>query len=156
MTATRPAPREITGRWVRLAPLARDDFPALFEAIGHPAVFAGGYGGGPAGYTDNLDDFVAFAERYYNLTANNVYGVWLVGGPHDGVLIGTSTLGDFEEASERPTAVATSPFPAVATGRAWLGPSRRRPQAAAVSTASTICSQWAQVSAQSSQGCALA
>ena len=101
MTATRPAPREITGRWVRLAPLARDEFPALFEAIGHPAVFAGGYGGGPAGYTDNLDDFVAFAERYYNLTANNVYGVWLVGGPHDGVLIGTSTLGDFEEASER-------------------------------------------------------
>jgi RimJ/RimL family protein N-acetyltransferase len=101
MTASRPAPRELVGQWVRLAPLARSDFPALCAAIGHPSVFAGGYGGGPAGYTDTVEEFLVFAAGYYNLSTNNVYGVWLVGGPHDGVLVGTSTLGDFEEATER-------------------------------------------------------
>jgi N-acetyltransferase len=101
MPAVRPQPREIVGQRVRLAPLEHNHLPALFEAIGHPVVFAGGYGGGPAGYTDTVEGFIAFAEKYYGWTSNNVYGVWLVGGPHNGVLVGTSTLGDFEEATER-------------------------------------------------------
>jgi RimJ/RimL family protein N-acetyltransferase len=101
MPAVRPQPRELLGQRVRLAPLTHTDLPALFEAIGHPIVFAGGYGGGPAGYTDTGEGFVAFAEKYYNWESGNVYGVWLVGGPHNGVLVGTSTLGDFEETAER-------------------------------------------------------
>lgn len=101
MPAVRPQPREILGERVRLAPLSRNDLPALFEAIGHPVVFAGGYGGGPAGYTDTVEGFISFAENYYSWEFGNVYGVWLVGGPHNGVLVGTSTLGDFEEKAER-------------------------------------------------------
>lgn len=100
MTAIRPAPRELIGRHVRLAPLTLDDLPALFVAIGHPIVFAGGYGGGPAGYRGTEAEFIEFATGYSAWATGNVYGVWLVGGPHDGVLVGTSTLGDFDEAVE--------------------------------------------------------
>ena len=50
MPATRPPRRVIEGRFVRLAPLEEEHLPALFAAIGTPEVFAGGYGGGPAGY----------------------------------------------------------------------------------------------------------
>ncbi|MBC7763138.1 hypothetical protein [Glaciihabitans sp. GrIS 2.15] len=50
MTATRPVPTTIPGRSVRLQPVQRAHLPALFLAIGHPVVFAGGYGGGASGY----------------------------------------------------------------------------------------------------------
>lgn len=96
MPATRPAPRVLEGRVIRLAPLEREHLPALFRAIGRPEVFAGGYGGGPAGYRDTEAGFIRFAEGYYDLEANNVYGVWM----HDGTLIGTSTLGDFDLPNE--------------------------------------------------------
>ncbi|MCU1509647.1 MAG: family N-acetyltransferase [Glaciihabitans sp.] len=96
MTATRPAPTTLIGRFVRLDPLKREDLPALFAAIGHPIVFAGGYGGGPSGYRDNVDDFVAWAETYYAWDTGNPMAVRVVGGPLDGTLVGTSTLGDFE------------------------------------------------------------
>lgn len=72
------------------------DLPELFTAIGRPEVFAGGYGGGPAGLPPTLDDFVAFAERYYAWQTGNVYVARLVGGVDDGTLVGTSTLADFE------------------------------------------------------------
>jgi len=50
VTATRPVPTTIPGRSVRLQPVQRAHLPALFLAIGHPVVFAGGYGGGASGY----------------------------------------------------------------------------------------------------------
>ncbi|MGX5681618.1 GNAT family N-acetyltransferase [Schumannella luteola] len=96
MAATRPAPRTIEGRFIRLEPLERDALPELFEAIGTPEVFAGGYGGGPAGYRPTLEGFLEFAEGYYALERNNVYAARLL----DGRLVGTSTLGDFDEARE--------------------------------------------------------
>ena len=96
MPATRPAPRRIEGRHISLAPLEEEQLPALFRAIGTPEVFAGGYGGGPAGYRGTEAEFVDFAHRYYGWLAHNVYGVWLP----DGTLVGTSTLGDFDEANE--------------------------------------------------------
>ena len=99
MTATRPT-GPLIGRFIRLDLLTDADVPELFAAIGHPIVFAGGYGGGPAGYTDNLDDFTVFARGYYNTAANNVYVARLIGGPHDGELVGTSTLADFDEENE--------------------------------------------------------
>ena len=95
MTAVRPAPAEIVGEFIRLAPLTRGDLPQLFTAIAHPIVFAGGYGGGPAGYRDTLEAFVEWAETYYAWDQSNVYGVWV-----GDTLVGTSTLGDFEEQLE--------------------------------------------------------
>lgn len=95
MAATRPVPRDLEGRFVRLTPLREDDLPALFRAIGTPEVFAGGYGGGPAGYRGTKAEFVEFAHGYYAWLTGNVYGVWL-----GDRLVGTSTLGDFDEANE--------------------------------------------------------
>ena len=95
MPATRPPVRELEGRFIRLAPLREEHLPALFRAIGRPEVFAGGYGGGPAGYRGTEAEFIEFAHGYYGWLAHNVYGVW-----KDGTLVGTSTLGDFDESNE--------------------------------------------------------
>ena len=96
MTAQRPGPTILDGRFVRLQPLTWADLPALYGAIGHPEVFAGGYGGGPAGYRDTLEGFTEFAHSYYDLTSNNVYAVRLP----TGELVGTSTLADFDLVNE--------------------------------------------------------
>lgn len=95
MAATRPVPREIEGRFIRLAPLEEQHLPALFRAIGTPEVFAAGYGGGPAGYRSTEAEFIEFAHGYYAWLTGNVYGVW-----RGDELIGTSTLGDFDEKNE--------------------------------------------------------
>ena len=113
MPARRPPRREIEGRFVRLAPLEEQHLPALFAAIGTPEVFAGGYGGGPAGYRGTEEEFIQFAHGYYSWLAGNVYGVW----QPDGTLVGTSTLGDFDEANESAHIGWTAYSPAV-----WGGP----------------------------------
>jgi len=95
VTATRPIPASVVGRFVRLEPLTIEHLPALYGAIGNPEVFAGGYGGGPAGLPQTEADFVAFATGYYHFGSGNPYAVFLSGGPHDGELVGTSTLSDF-------------------------------------------------------------
>lgn len=101
MSAVRPDPtRPLEGRYVRLDALSRDDLPELYEAIGHPEVFAGGYGGGPQGYRDSVEGFVEFALGYYQWDAGNPFAIRLVGGPDAGRLVGTTTLGDFEPAYE--------------------------------------------------------
>lgn len=100
MTATRPEHTTIAGRFVRLEPLRREHLPALFLAIGHPVVFAGGYGGGAAGYRDTEEGFADWAETYFRWDDCNPYAVLLVGGPHDGALVGTTTLADFEPMRE--------------------------------------------------------
>ncbi len=98
--ASRPPLRVITGEFVTVAPLSRSDLPELFAAIGTPEVFAGGYGGGPAGFRSTEREFTEFATTYYAWGSGNVYGVRLVGGPAAGRLVGTSTLGDFDENRE--------------------------------------------------------
>src|SRR4051812_43032142 len=95
MTATRPAPERISGRFVALEPLTAAHLPALYRAIGTPRVFAGGYGGGPAGLPQSEGEFIAFAMDYFAFDTGNPYAVFLAGGPHDGELVGTSTLSDF-------------------------------------------------------------
>ena len=77
-----------------------DDYPDLFDAIAVPEVFAGGYGGGPAGLPHDLDAFGSFAAGYYSRGSNQSFTIRLVGGDADGLVIGTSTLGEFDEASE--------------------------------------------------------
>jgi RimJ/RimL family protein N-acetyltransferase len=86
----------IEGRFISLEPLTRQLVPRLFAAIGHPRVFDGGYGGGAAAYRDSLEGFTEFAESYYAWDAANVHAIRLRGGQHDGLLVGTSTLGDFD------------------------------------------------------------
>lgn len=63
-------------------------------------VFAGGYGGGPAGYRATEADFIDWAQAYYQWGIGNPYAIFLVGGPHDGELVGTSTMTDFDEPNE--------------------------------------------------------
>jgi RimJ/RimL family protein N-acetyltransferase len=100
MTAARPDRSPLIGTAVRLDPLLESDFAALFAAIGHPEVFAGGYGGGPSGYTDDAEAFGEWARSYFPWQGGNVHAVRLVGGAHDGLLVGTTTLGDFDLALE--------------------------------------------------------
>jgi RimJ/RimL family protein N-acetyltransferase len=100
MTATRPAPAVLEGRFVRLSPLTEADLPELQSAIGHPSVFAGGYGGGPQGYRESPADFAEWAHSYYQWGVGLPLVARVIGGEHDGVLVGTSTLGDFDERLE--------------------------------------------------------
>ncbi len=96
MPATRPKPRALEGRFIRLEPLDRDHVDELYRAINLPEVFAGGYGGGPAGLQPSAEAFAAWAQTAFRWDSGNVYGIRIVGGESDGVLVGTSTLGDFE------------------------------------------------------------
>jgi RimJ/RimL family protein N-acetyltransferase len=100
MTAKRPAPSELFGKFIRLEPLTLEHLPELQGAIGAPAVFEGGYGGGPEGYRASVDDFVEWAKAYYPWGRCDPFLVRASGGPLDGTVLGTSTLGDFDEHRE--------------------------------------------------------
>ncbi len=76
--------------------MTRQHLPRLFTAIGHPIVFASGYGGGPMGYRDTRAAFIEWGETYFRWDDGNAQAVILVGGPHDGQLVGTTTLTDFD------------------------------------------------------------
>jgi N-acetyltransferase len=94
MAARPPARIPLEGRFVRLEPLTPDALPELYAAIGRPEVFAGGYGGGPAGYRDTLDGFREFAEGYYVWDGPGVtYAVRLLA---EDRIVGTSTLSDLD------------------------------------------------------------
>lgn len=100
MPAVTPPPRVLAGRYVALEPLALEHADELYEAIGHPQVFAGGYGGGPAGLPRSREAFREFVARYYPWAGGRSYAARLVGGPAGGRLVGTSTLADFDETRE--------------------------------------------------------
>ncbi|GAA2047421.1 MULTISPECIES: GNAT family N-acetyltransferase [Leifsonia] len=94
MTATRPdADVPLEGATVRLRALTLDDLPDLFDAIGHPEVFAGGWGGGPAAYRDTYEEWREFMLGYLAWGTGNVTAVVLRDGDR---LVGTTTLGDFD------------------------------------------------------------
>ena len=96
MTATRPQPAPLIGTCIRLDPLTEADLPALYAAIGHPAVFRWGYGGGLANFRDTEAGFIEWAKGHYKFETGMPFAVRLIGGPHDGELVGTTTIGDFE------------------------------------------------------------
>ncbi|WP_313545300.1 GNAT family N-acetyltransferase [Leifsonia aquatica] len=97
MTARRPDPAAVLeGTTVRLRALTLDDLPDLSDAIGHPEVFAGGWGGGPAAYRDTYEEWRAFMLEYLAWDAGNVYAVTLRDGDR---IVGTTTLGDFDLAN---------------------------------------------------------
>ncbi|MDQ0576957.1 GNAT family N-acetyltransferase [Agromyces albus] len=101
MTATRPAADEIVGRFIRLTPFAETDIPALHRALCRPEVFAGGYGGGPAGLPADLAAFERFARAYYIAGPDALpWTIRVHGGPDDGTVVGASTLGDLDPGNE--------------------------------------------------------
>lgn len=99
MAATRPKPSTLIGDFIRLEPLGDDHLPGLQEAIGHREVFEFGFGGGRAAFPETVGAFRGWAATYFT-TANNPYAVILIGGPRDGTVVGTTTLGDFDEGRE--------------------------------------------------------
>jgi RimJ/RimL family protein N-acetyltransferase len=100
VTAVRPEPAVLEGRYVRLEPFAPEHLPGLFTALWHPEVFAGGYGGGPAGLPRDREAFDVWASAYGVASDAIRFVVRLVGGPHDGEIVGASTLGDLDEDRE--------------------------------------------------------
>lgn len=108
MTALQPPPVELAGRHITLKPLQRAELPALFEALNDPRVYAGGWGGGPAGYHATEDSFVAWATDHFTFDRNLVYGVWM-----NDAIVGTSTLGDIDLVSEHAHIGWTAFSPAV-------------------------------------------
>ena len=100
MTDRRPARETVTGRFVRLEPYREEHLPGLWVALGRPEVFAGGYGGGPAGLPTDEAAFDAWAPKYFPHTTGNTYVVIVRGGPHDGEVVGASSLADFDDSRE--------------------------------------------------------
>jgi RimJ/RimL family protein N-acetyltransferase len=74
--------------------------PELHAAIGKPEVYAQGYGGGPQGYLPDVDKFVAWGVGYFQWSTGNPFIVRAHGDELDGVVVGASTLGDFDESRE--------------------------------------------------------
>lgn len=99
VTATRPEPAVLAGDYIRLEPVEDHHLPALYEAIAQPAVFEYGFGGGLAALPESLEGFRDWFARTHP-EKNNTFAVVLVGGPRDGQVVGTTTLGDFDEHRE--------------------------------------------------------
>ncbi|MGB3414857.1 MAG: GNAT family protein [Microbacteriaceae bacterium] len=94
--AHRPDPTvPLVGKIVTLRQLKDEDLPALFAAIGKPAVFSGGWGGGPANYRADYEEWKTFIRGYLRSPElGNVYVVCL--NAEQGRIIGTTTMTDFE------------------------------------------------------------
>ena len=101
MTATRPADSDLVGRFIRLSPFDVADIPELSRALRRPEVYAGGYGGGPAGLPADDAAYDAFARSYYSAgEAAMPWTVRLRGGPHNGRVVGATKLADFDLPNE--------------------------------------------------------
>lgn len=100
MTATPPPRTPLVGRFIRLDPFTLDDVPALWRAIGHPEVFAGGYGGGPAGLPADEAAFAEWVPRSFPHESGNTFVVRIAAGQHEGDVVGASSLADFDLARE--------------------------------------------------------
>lgn len=117
MTATRPDRRVLDGRFIRLEPFTPSHLPDLWTALGHPEVFAGGYGGGPAGLPADEAAFAEWAPRNMPHEAGNTYVARLVAGPDAGTVVGASSLTDFDLHLEHAHIGYTAWDP-----RVWAGP----------------------------------
>lgn len=96
MSATRPDRRVLDGRFIRLEPFTPEHLPGLWLALGRPEVFAGGYGGGPAGLPRDESAYVESAPRYFPHETGNTYVARLTVGPDAGTIVGSSSLADFD------------------------------------------------------------
>jgi N-acetyltransferase len=100
VSATRPERRVLEGRFLRLEPFTPEHLPGLWAALGHPEVFAGGYGGGPAGLPVDEAAFTEWAPRYFPHERGNTYVARLTAGPGAGTIVGASSLHDIDVENE--------------------------------------------------------
>jgi RimJ/RimL family protein N-acetyltransferase len=96
VTATRPDRRVLDGRFIRLEPFTREHLPGLWAALGTPAVFAGGYGGGPAGLPIDEAAFAEWATSHFPHEEGITFVARLTEGPDAGTIVGASSLADLE------------------------------------------------------------
>lgn len=113
MSASTPQRRVLDGRFVRLEPFATEHLPGLWRALGHPEVFAGGFGGGPAGLPADAEAFRQWAQTYFPHDHGITYVARLVAGPDTGAIVGTSSLADFDLVNEHAHIGWTGWHPAV-------------------------------------------
>lgn len=102
MPARRPDALPLVGRFLRLEPFDREvHADGLWEALRHPEVYDGGYGGGPAGRPETRDEFADWVGGYGTGADAIKFVARVVGGAHDGRIVGASTLGDLDEEQEK-------------------------------------------------------
>jgi len=90
----------LTGKYVTLEPLTSDNITELHAAIGRPETFAAGWGGGPAAYVADKDEFTTFVGRYVAAT-NLPYLVRINQDGQPGRCVGMTCVGEFEAGKER-------------------------------------------------------
>jgi len=94
----RPQPRTLKGTHVSVEPMTEAHLAALWPALAVPEVFAGGYGGGPAGLPATEEAFVEWMRgSYLGHPDRFPFAVRLNDSSRDGRLVGASTLGDLDE-----------------------------------------------------------
>src|SRR5215210_6392816 len=104
---TPPAAKRLTGTVVRLDPVGPGDAAGLFAALDDERVYAGGYGGGPAGRPRDVAAMaavVAAALEARERDERQAYVVRLLGDSAlgaAGTVVGTSSLGDWDLVNER-------------------------------------------------------
>jgi hypothetical protein len=90
-----PVSISIPGRFVRLEPLRREHLPALFVAIRASGGLRRELWRWAAGFVEPAKRVSRSGlENYFRWDDCNPYGIFLVGGAHDGELVGTTTLAD--------------------------------------------------------------
>ena len=117
MAAVEPDGRALVGEVIRLDAGRASDAPGLFAALDDPRVFAGGFGGGPAG---RAADPAAFGRWWASgLRDPRRSAIYVVRSMADGPLgaagtiVGTSSLGDVSLPDERVHLGWTAYAPAV-------------------------------------------
>jgi hypothetical protein len=100
MVATRPNFGPLQGWSIALEPMAPDHFADLFAAIAHPAVFEQGFGGGLANLATDIASFSEWASSHFKFDTSHVYTIRATAGPLTGAILGTTTLGDFDDERE--------------------------------------------------------
>lgn len=100
MVATRPKYVRLEGWNIALEPMRDEHVLDLFAAIAHPVVFEQGFGGGMANFTNDPVAFTEWASGHFKTDTSHVYVVKATTGPLAGALLGTTTLGDFDDERE--------------------------------------------------------
>jgi RimJ/RimL family protein N-acetyltransferase len=100
VTARIPDPTTLEGDVIRLEPLTPAALLELRDAIGVPEVFANGYSGGPAALDASDEGWVRWAERSLPWHGRP-FAIRLRSGADADRLVGTTSLADFDEATEQ-------------------------------------------------------
>ena len=100
MVATTPKYVPLEAYGLKFVPLTPAHHADLFAAIAHPIVFEQGFGGGPEALTHSAQEFSVWASSHFKTQTSHVYAVSATEGDLAGAILGTTTLGDFDEVHE--------------------------------------------------------